>query len=44
MARLKLAIIAAAIIAAWWCWWTYPSAEQLQHLPRAPLSLYSEIG
>jgi hypothetical protein len=44
MTRLKLAIIAAAVIAAWWCWWSLLTATQSKHLPRAPLMLYSEIG
>jgi hypothetical protein len=39
-----IAVIAAAIIAGWWTWATSPSATQSKHLPRAPLSLYSEIG
>jgi hypothetical protein len=32
MTRLKLAIIAAAIIAAWWCWWTYPEPHVSEQL------------
>jgi hypothetical protein len=44
MTRLKLAVIAAATIAGLWTWWTSSSATQSKHLPRAPLSLYSEIG
>jgi hypothetical protein len=39
-----IAVIAAAIVAAWWTCVTSPSATQSKHLPRAPLSLYGEIG
>jgi hypothetical protein len=39
-----IAVIAAASIAAWWCWWTSPSATQSKQLPRAPLILYSLVG
>jgi hypothetical protein len=42
--RFTLAVIAAAIIAAWWTWWTAPPRPDHSHLPRGPLSLYSEIG
>jgi hypothetical protein len=35
-----MVVILAAIVAALWCWWTYPKQPDHSRLP----SLYSEIG
>jgi Resolvase, N terminal domain len=36
-----LAVLVALAVATWWCWKPSPPSK---HLPRTPLSLYSEIG
>jgi DNA invertase Pin-like site-specific DNA recombinase len=37
-------VVIALVLAALWTWATMPSPAPSKHLPRSPLTLYSEIG